>query len=55
MTAAAPAAAPYTTVIGLEVHVQLQGPALAEPLLLGAADRFQRLTDWHLRRPAPPA
>ena len=26
------------------------GP-LAEPLLLQAADRFQRLTDWHRRRP----
>lgn len=36
---------------GLPVGFQLQGPALAEPLLLRAADRFQRLTDWHLRRP----
>ena len=35
---------------GLPVGFQLQGPALAEPLLLRAADRFQRLTDWHLRR-----
>jgi aspartyl-tRNA(Asn)/glutamyl-tRNA(Gln) amidotransferase subunit A len=40
---------------GLPIGFQLQGPALAEPLLLNAADRFQRLTDWHLRRPAPPA
>jgi aspartyl-tRNA(Asn)/glutamyl-tRNA(Gln) amidotransferase subunit A len=36
---------------GLPVGFQLQGPALAEPLLLRATDRFQRLTDWHLRRP----
>jgi aspartyl-tRNA(Asn)/glutamyl-tRNA(Gln) amidotransferase subunit A len=39
---------------GLPIGFQLQGPALAEPLLLNAADRFQRLTDWHLRRPKPP-
>jgi len=38
---------------GLPVGFQLQGPALAEPLLLRATDRFQRLTDWHLRRPKP--
>jgi aspartyl-tRNA(Asn)/glutamyl-tRNA(Gln) amidotransferase subunit A len=37
---------------GLPIGFQLQGPALAEPLLLRAADRYQRLTDWHLRRPA---
>jgi aspartyl-tRNA(Asn)/glutamyl-tRNA(Gln) amidotransferase subunit A len=36
---------------GLPVGFQLQGPALAEPLLLRATDRFQRLTDWHTRRP----
>ncbi len=36
---------------GLPIGFQLQGPALAEPLLLRAADRFQRLTDWHRRRP----
>jgi len=36
---------------GLPVGFQLQGPALSEPLLLRAADRFQRLTDWHRRRP----
>jgi aspartyl-tRNA(Asn)/glutamyl-tRNA(Gln) amidotransferase subunit A len=40
---------------GLPVGFQLQGPALAEPLLLRAADRYQRLTDWHLRRPTLPA
>ncbi|MFM7034450.1 MAG: amidase family protein, partial [Planctomycetia bacterium] len=36
---------------GLPIGFQLQAPALAEPLLLRAADRFQRLTDWHTRRP----
>ena len=36
---------------GLPIGFQLQAPALAEPLLLRAADRFQRLTDWHRRRP----
>jgi aspartyl-tRNA(Asn)/glutamyl-tRNA(Gln) amidotransferase subunit A len=36
---------------GLPIGFQLQGPALAETLLLRAADRFQRLTDWHRRRP----
>jgi aspartyl-tRNA(Asn)/glutamyl-tRNA(Gln) amidotransferase subunit A len=40
---------------GLPIGFQLQGPALAEPLLLRAADRYQRLTDWHLRRPTLPA
>ena len=32
----------------------LAAPPLGEPLLLRAADRFQRLTDWHRRRPAAP-
>ena len=36
---------------GLPIGFQLQGPALAETLLLRSADRFQRLTDWHRRRP----
>ena len=40
---------------GLPIGFQLQGPALAEPLLLRAADRYQRLTDWHRRRPKIPA
>jgi len=40
---------------GLPIGFQLQGPALSEPLLLRAADRYQRLTDWHLRRPKLPA
>ncbi|MFM8706365.1 MAG: amidase family protein, partial [Planctomycetia bacterium] len=39
------------TTSGLPIGFQLQGPALSEPLLLQAADRFQRLTDWHRRRP----
>jgi aspartyl-tRNA(Asn)/glutamyl-tRNA(Gln) amidotransferase subunit A len=37
---------------GLPIGFQLQGPALAETMLLRATDRFQRLTDWHLRRPS---
>jgi len=36
---------------GLPIGFQLQGPALSEPLLLRAADRYQKLTDWHTRRP----
>jgi aspartyl-tRNA(Asn)/glutamyl-tRNA(Gln) amidotransferase subunit A len=39
---------------GLPIGFQLQGPALAEPLLLRAADRYQRLTEWHRRRPKLP-
>ena len=35
---------------GLPIGFQLQAPALAEPLLLRAADRYQHLTDWHRRR-----
>jgi aspartyl-tRNA(Asn)/glutamyl-tRNA(Gln) amidotransferase subunit A len=38
---------------GLPIGFQLQAPPLGEPLLLRAADRFQQLTDWHRRRPAP--
>jgi aspartyl-tRNA(Asn)/glutamyl-tRNA(Gln) amidotransferase subunit A len=40
---------------GLPIGFQLQGPALSEPLLLRAADRYQKLTDWHTRRPKLPA
>ena len=40
---------------GLPIGFQLQGPALSEPLLLRAVDRYQQLTDWHLRRPKLPA
>ncbi|NDC63836.1 MAG: Asp-tRNA(Asn)/Glu-tRNA(Gln) amidotransferase subunit GatA [Planctomycetia bacterium] len=36
---------------GLPIGFQLQAPALGETLLLRAGDRFQRLTDWHRRRP----
>jgi aspartyl-tRNA(Asn)/glutamyl-tRNA(Gln) amidotransferase subunit A len=43
------------TKAGLPIGFQLQGPALSEPLLLRAADRYQRLTDWHRRRPKLPA
>jgi aspartyl-tRNA(Asn)/glutamyl-tRNA(Gln) amidotransferase subunit A len=43
------------TKAGLPIGFQLQGPALAEPLLLRASDRYQRLTDWHRRRPKLPA
>ena len=39
---------------GLPIGFQLQAPPLGEPLLLRAADRFQRLTDWHRRRPTAP-
>jgi aspartyl-tRNA(Asn)/glutamyl-tRNA(Gln) amidotransferase subunit A len=42
------------TPTGLPIGFQLQGPALAEPLLLNATDRFQRLTEWHRRRPRFP-
>ena len=40
---------------GLPIGFQLQGPALAEPLLLRAAHGYQQLTNWHTRRPALPA
>ena len=40
-----------TTAAGLPIGLQLQGPAFQEGLLLRAAHRFQRVTDWHLRRP----
>lgn len=40
---------------GLPIGFQLQGPALSETLLLRAADRYQKLTDWHTRRPKLPA
>ncbi|MCC6620626.1 MAG: Asp-tRNA(Asn)/Glu-tRNA(Gln) amidotransferase subunit GatA [Deltaproteobacteria bacterium] len=38
---------------GLPIGLQLIGPPLSEPRLLAAADAYQRLTDHHLRRPAP--
>jgi len=37
---------------GLPIGMQLNGPALSEPLLLRLADAYQRATDWHRRSPA---
>lgn len=37
---------------GLPIGLQLQAPPFEEERLLRAAHRFQRVTDWHLRRPA---
>ncbi len=39
------------TVAGLPIGLQLIGPAFGEWVLLGAAQRYQRETDWHERRP----
>ena len=36
---------------GLPIGVQLQGPALSEPLLLKAGREFQAITDWHTATP----
>jgi aspartyl-tRNA(Asn)/glutamyl-tRNA(Gln) amidotransferase subunit A len=36
---------------GLPIGLQLLGPALGEPALLRAGAAYQRLTDWHTRRP----
>ncbi len=36
---------------GLPVGLQLLGPALDEERPLRVADAYQRVTDWHLRRP----
>ncbi|MDR0701396.1 MAG: Asp-tRNA(Asn)/Glu-tRNA(Gln) amidotransferase subunit GatA [Azoarcus sp.] len=38
---------------GLPVGLQLIGDYFSEARLLTAAHRFQQITDWHLRRPAP--
>jgi aspartyl-tRNA(Asn)/glutamyl-tRNA(Gln) amidotransferase subunit A len=35
----------------LPIGLQLIGPAFAEPLLLRVGDAYQRVTDWHTRRP----
>lgn len=35
---------------GLPIGVQLQGPPLAESLLLRAAHQYQQATEWHRRR-----
>jgi aspartyl-tRNA(Asn)/glutamyl-tRNA(Gln) amidotransferase subunit A len=41
---------------GLPVSMQLLGRAFTEATLVALADAYQRLTDWHRRRPpAPPA
>jgi aspartyl-tRNA(Asn)/glutamyl-tRNA(Gln) amidotransferase subunit A len=42
------------TAAGLPIGLQLQAPAFQESRLLRAAHRFQRVTDWHLRRPDLP-
>ncbi|MFO0903303.1 MAG: Asp-tRNA(Asn)/Glu-tRNA(Gln) amidotransferase subunit GatA [Pirellulales bacterium] len=39
------------TAEGLPIGLQLQGPAFQEERLLQVAHRFQRVTDWHTRRP----
>jgi aspartyl-tRNA(Asn)/glutamyl-tRNA(Gln) amidotransferase subunit A len=36
---------------GLPVGLQLMGRHFSEGLLLGAAHRYQQVTDWHLRVP----
>lgn len=36
---------------GLPIALQLVGPHLSEAALFRAADAFQRVTDWHARRP----
>jgi len=39
------------TANGLPIGLHLQAPPFQEERLLQAAHRFQRVTDWHLRRP----
>ena len=39
----------------LPVGMQLIGPHFSESLLLQTAHHYQKLTDWHLRRPPEPA
>jgi aspartyl-tRNA(Asn)/glutamyl-tRNA(Gln) amidotransferase subunit A len=36
---------------GLPVGLQIVGRALDESAVLRVADAYQRVTDWHLRRP----
>lgn len=36
---------------GMPIGLQLCGPAMSEDVLCQAAAAFQRVTDWHLRRP----
>ena len=46
---------PCGFVDGLPVGLQLLGPALRESTLFRAAGAYQRLSDWHQRRPPEPA
>ena len=46
---------PCGLVDGLPVGLALTGRRLAEATVLRAAHAFQRATDWHERRPPPPA
>ena len=36
---------------GMPVGLQLVGPAFAEDRVLAAGHAYQRVTDWHRRRP----
>ena len=40
---------------GFPVSMQLEAKWWNEPLLLRVAHAYQQVTDWHLRRPTPPA
>ena len=40
---------------GLPIGMQLIGRPFDEALLLRAGQAYQRVTDWHIRRPALPA
>ncbi len=42
----------FETTKGLPIGMQLVGPLLAEPLLLAVGAQYQKVTDWHRRRPA---
>ncbi len=42
---------PTGFVDGLPVSAQLVGPGLSEAILLRTCDAFQRVTDWHAKRP----
>jgi aspartyl-tRNA(Asn)/glutamyl-tRNA(Gln) amidotransferase subunit A len=38
---------------GLPIAMQIVGRPFDEPMVLRVADAYQRLTDWHTRRPDP--